>query len=496
MKKKKNLKILNFVLVAILAMSVVLATGCKKNDAGNTATNVQLYYWKSGWGLDWIEAVIDGYNKAQDQYTVTLDYDENASTILSSLDLEDDNNYDLYFCMLQNMQKKDQFVKMDSVLASKAFGEEKTVGEKYYPYLLNGVANKDGSHSFLTYGNSWCGIVYNTEIIDGVKYQVPRTTYELEVLTTDLKNAGYDPWIFFNAGSGGGYWTYLVNGWQAQYDGLDYYNNTFMQLDAPTEDAQKAMLTTKDGRYEALKVCESIITPNTVHAEVTNTNFTKVQTLYLHGNGVMMPNGGWLLNESSGTASVAMMKLPVISSIVEKLEDSDMDDETLATIVGEVDEGKTSSALCSQNDFDRIKEARSVLYNNGAEQYVFIPEYSNAIEGAQDFLTYLYSDAGILAYMENTGAPAAAKLTDTSKFDTSTLDVWKKAQFTLADECYAITGLIAKADVFANTGLDGFMGVEYPNAFSTNNPNQRQNVDQVWDSLVKKVNSNWEDWNA
>lgn len=492
----KKTKLLSVSLCALVAFSAVGAVGCSKNDADNTATNVQVYYWNSGLGKEWIEEIVEKYNSVQTNYTATLDYDENATTIINTLSLGESNNYDLYFCMLNNMQYKEDFLKLDAVLDSKAFGEESTVREKYYPYLLNGVTEADGTNTFLTYGNSWCGIVYNTDVIDGVKYKVPRTTYELEVLTAKLKNNGVTPWIFFNSNGGAnGYMNYVTTGWAAQYDGIGYYNDTFMQLDCGTDAEKKQMLLDKDGRYQALKVCESIITPNTVHAEHSNTNFTKVQTLFLKGEAAMMPNGGWLLNENSGTANVSMMKLPVISSITDKLENRDMDDETLAQIVDEVDAGKTSSELCSQNDFDRIKEARNLLCNNGADQFVFIPKYSNAIDGAKDFLSFVYSDEGIVSFMKHTSSPAAAKLTDQSKFDPSTISAWGQRQFALTEELTAITSLINKSSIFTDTGLDGFLGLDYSLPLCSNNPTQRRNADQLWEQLVNKVNENWEDWN-
>ncbi|MGN1077332.1 MAG: ABC transporter substrate-binding protein, partial [Candidatus Gallimonas sp.] len=458
----KKSKILCLCLCSVFAASVLGVAGCSQSDPDNTETNVQIYYWNSGLGKEWIEEVVEKYNASQTQYTATLDSDSNAKTIQNTLDLGKNNNYDLYFCMLNNMQHKEEFIKLDSVLDAKAFGEEKTVRAKYYPYLLNGVQDADGTTSFLTYGNSWCGIVYNTSIIDGVRYKVPRTTVELDRLTTNLSNNGIKPWIFFNSQSGAnGYWSYVLNGWAAQYDGLDYYNNTLMQLDAETDAQRKALLLSKDGRFQALKVCESLLTPSTVHAEHTNTNFTKVQTLFLQGSAAMIPNGGWLLNESQGVDHFSMMKLPVISTITEKLEDTDMDDETLAQIVDEVDEGKTSSSLCSENDFNRIKEARNLLCNNGADQFVFIPEYSNAIDGAKNFLSFLYSDEGILSYMNHTSSPAAAELTDKSRFDVTSISKWGQRQFELTESMNAITSLINKSSIFTNTGLDPFLGLEY-----------------------------------
>lgn len=497
---KKGNKIVCAALCSAFALGAVGCGGVGGN-VPDTATDVQIYYWKAGEGVEYMQKIVDDYNKKQSEYTVTLDYDSNASTIIKTLDLGEDNTYDLYFTMLNTMQYNSEFLKLDDVLDSRADGESVTIRDKIYPSLLNGVKNSDGTSYFLPYGNAWCGIVYNTDIIDGIKYDVPRTTDELEYLVVDLTNdaslskAGVKPWLFFNSSGGNGYWIYPMTGWQVQYDGRDYYNDTFMQLRAiDGSTPSKQVISERDGRYKALKVAEKIVTPATVHPECTNTNFTKVQTLFLQGQAVFNVNGGWLLNESSGTANVAIMKLPVISSIVEKLENSDMSDETLSEIVKQVDEGADSSSLCSAKDFERIKQARNVLYNNGAEHYAFVPAYSKAADGAKDFLKYYYSDEGIVTRMSYTQMPHAAKLTDESKFDKSSLSEWNKQLFSLTDTATAITGLVDKSEVFTNLGSDGYLGISYIMPFCAANPKDRKDSEKVWTSLINKINENWEDW--
>lgn len=479
------------------------AAGCStQSNVADTATDVQLYFWKSGEGLEYMEKIVNDYNSKQSKYKVSLEYDSQASVITKTLDLGTENTYDLYFTQLITMAYNSEFVSFDDVLDSTVEGEVMTIREKIYPSLLNGVKNSDGTSNFLPYGGNWVSLIYNTDIIDGEKYQLPRTTDELEYLVIDLVNdaelqkKNIKPWLFYNSSGGGnGYWVYPMTAWQVQYDGLDYYNNTFMKLKGTDGNTpSKEILTKQDGRYKALQVAEKLITPTTIHPECTNTNFTKVQTLFLQGQSVLNVNGGWLLNESSGTANVAMMKLPVISSIVEKLEDTDMTDETLSEIIRQIDEGADFSSLCSEKDFARIKEARNVLYNNGAQHLIFIPEYSKAIDGAKDFVKYFFSDEGIATKMKYTNLPCSAKLVDESKFDVSKLDQWHSTLFGFSDTATAITGLISKSEVFTNMGDDGLLGVSYAMPFCAANPNDRKNSEQVWNSVLNRINENWEDW--
>ena len=484
-----------------ISMGVLPAVSCGKPEVANSSTDVQIYLWKSGYGAEFMTEIVNSFNAKQDKYKVTLDFDESAATIIKTLSLGSSNTYDLYFTMLNTNQYNKDFENLDDVLDYTVSGESKSIREKYYGYLLDGVKNADGTTNFLTYGNGWCGFVYNADIIDGVKYTLPNTTNEFDELITEIKGdkslkGVKAPIIFYNNDDNNGYLNYAAYVWEAQYDGLDYYYNTTLALKAADGTTpSKDVFVAKDGRYKALKVLESIITPTTVHDAHTNKNFTDVQTLFLDGEAVFMVNGSWLMNESTGTkTNFGMMKMPVISSIVEKLEDTAMDDATLSAIISEVDEGKTSSELCSQNDFNRIKEARNLLYNNASEQYVFVPNYSVAKDGSKEFLKYFYSDEGLAKFMSVTGLPNSARLSDESKFDASTLDAWHKQQFDLAKEVNAVTNTITKSKLFINSNTNQFASVAYAQSFCASNSKDKLTADGIWNKIVAKINENWADW--
>lgn len=484
-----------------ISMGVLPAASCGKTEVANSSTDVQIYLWKSGYGAEFMTEIVNSFNAKQDKYKVTLDYDESAATIIKTLSLGSSNTYDLYFTMLNTNQYNKDFENLDDVLDYTVSGESKSIREKYYGYLLDGVKNADGTTNFLTYGNGWCGFVYNADIIDGVKYTLPNTTNELDELITEIKGdktlqGVKAPLIFYNNDDNNGYLNYATYVWEAQYDGLNYYYNTTLALKAADGTTpSKDVFVAQDGRYKALKVLESIITPTTVHDAHTNKNFTDVQTLFLDGEAVFMVNGSWLMNESTGTkTNFGMMKMPVISSIVEKLEDTSMDDATLSAIISEVDEGKTSSDLCSQNDFNRIKEARNLLYNNAAEQYVFVPNYSVAKDGSKEFLKYFYSDEGLAKFMSVTGLPNSARLSDESKFDASALDAWHKQQFDLAKEVNAVTNTITKSKLFINSNTNQFASVAYAQSLCASNSKDKLTADGIWNKIVAKINENWVDW--
>lgn len=494
---KKLKKAISMILAALTVTSTAVslaACGSSGGGGSNSSTDVEIYMWKSGLGDGYIKEAVKAFNKVQDKYNVTVESDSNSTTIMSSLDLGKSNTYDLYFTILNTTQYNKNFVELSDLLDSNAYGEEVTIRSKYNSAVLNGVKEADGTYKTLTYGGGFYGIVYNTAMI--AENKLPRTTDELNVLTAELAGEDKKAWILFNEASGNGYWNNMLYTWAAQYDGLDYYNNNLLQLkDEAGNSPSKEVLIKKDGRYKALKVFEQLLTPSTVHGLSTSTNFTNVQNTFMNGGAAMMVNGSWLINESQGSANVMMMKNPVISSIVEKLEyryDGDyMEDTMLAEIVTAIDNGETSFEGVSENDFNRIKTARCTMFNNACEQYVFIPSYSPAVEGAKEFLKFFYSDEGMKIYIEQTGLTPTLKFTDSTKFDPSTLSAWNYKQYEFANSMIYLTDLKSKSSVFTSTTLNQIGSLTYGQALINTSTNDRKNAEQLWTMMVDRVEELW-----
>ena len=498
-----------FSLALALCLSAGLAAGCSKTTAGDQYT-IQLYMWDSGLGTDWMDDIVDDFNASQETYTVDPEYTSAASAIIQTLSLGSGNQYDLYFTMLNTMQYNEDFLELSDILENPATGESVSIESKYYEDLLDGMRNADGTISALNYGNCWCGILYNKTLI--AEDELPNTTDELADLAAELAGSGTPAWLFYNDQYNNGYWNYVTYVWEAQYDGLDYYNNTMMKLSSGGKSPSKeVMLGTdkgtdanyyeKDGRYQALSAMESVITPTNTHSECTNTNFTTVQNLFLGGGAAMAIGGNWIMKEMEKVNNdIAMMKIPVLSSITDKLENSSMSDSTLSAIIDEIDANPeaTSSAadLCSDKDYMRIKEARNLMYNNGTEMYVFIPDYSNCIEGAKEFLRYFYSDAGTLTYMESTNLPASVRLTDESKYDRTSIPEWNKTAFEFTEQLTPVVTRMDRADLFKDLGLNQYANLVTAQTFAARNPTDYKNAQEQWDSMIERINENWSEWTA
>lgn len=489
------------IVVALAALSTALAlvacsqTNGPKNEAD--ANTVQIYAWDSGLGTAWLSQIVDDFNASQTDYKAVLTTNNSLTTITNTLELGAAGNpYDLYFSYLGSFSHYDEFASLDDVLNSKASDDESVlIKDKLYSGFYDASKDSDGVHKFMYYGNNATGIAYNRSLISDD--QVPNTTDELESLVTDLVAEGVTPWLFFNEPSGGsnGYWNYVLDAWAMQYSGLDYYYNTLMQLKGDDGTSpSKAAFEKKDGRYQALEVMEKILTPTTTHKQCTNTNFTTVQTLFLEGQAAMNINGAWLLNENNSTADISMMKTPVISSIVETLDDTSMSDATLSAIVDEIDNGATSSTLCDEHDFARIKEARGVYTNNCAEQYIFSPNYSNAREATTAFLRFYSTDASIMRYINALHLPATMHLTDDSKIPLSTYAAWNQRCFEIANQGNPLLTPVKRSRVFKNYSINIMNNVLIAQSLIAANPVDRRNADEIWSTFVDSVEENWEGW--
>ena len=237
-----------------------------------------------------------------------------------------------------------------------------------------------------------------------------------EVLNRNNEKVKATPFIY--AGQLG-YWSYLYLSWWAQYEGIESYNKFYEGK--VFDETSETWIYSKDifaqqGRLEALTVLENLLSddagfkstkfsPNEYNAN----NFRTLQTNFLYQNEfAMMPNGDWLAQESSEarTYDVRLMKTPVISSIIDKLATVN-DEDTLLSVVDYVD-GITSikPAGVSDEDIERVREARSILTSGATEHTAYVPAYSNAIPLAKQFFLYMASNEGLKTYSNNTKGAA------------------------------------------------------------------------------------------
>lgn len=400
-------KIICLLLSVVTAFSMASMAACGgKSDGG--ANVIEINYWKAGLGDVYFESVISEFKKAYPEYSVQLnkfagnDFGTNFAKNVPTGPKY--NTVDLYFGPDMDIGYNQYLEPLNSVLEQVNTGETKKVGEKIDAVLLENAKNADGYYYTLPYGGGVCGIVYNNtlmqEVLSSSGLNMPKTTNELRNLASaiDQKYGGQrKAFIHFL----GGYWVYIQDVWQAQYDGVDKYNE-FYRLGAPlntigtpNETPDKNILLEEDGRLEVLKVFESILNSQFVAPDSNTDDLAASQVNFLSGDAVMMVNGAWFINETKGMNAAyndfRLMKTPVISSIIKKCDTID-DDGTLSAVISAIDAGASSYAGVNAEDFERVKAARNLIWQVFSQHSACVPNYATAKEGAKKFVQFYYSD--------------------------------------------------------------------------------------------------------
>lgn len=505
MKKFKRVKaILAVVLIGAMVATCFAGCGSKESSkGGGSKTDIEISYWKSGLGSDWLDAVIAAFEEKYPEYNVTYNATADADASIAPYGLSDVDTVDLYIAL--KLYDTDYMEPLDDILNSTVEGESKTIGEKFDSNYLLFEESNDGNHYTLTFGGGIMGIVYNKKMFKeaGID-QLPRTTDELASVCDTFYSKKIAPFCHFQSGE---YWKWMSEVFFAQYSGLDYYLNTFYaNVDENGTSPSKALFKNEDGRYETLKAYEKFITPDYVLEGSNSAEHVTMQTKFISGAAAMMVNGSWLANEMASAGSVEdfeMMLTPVISSITKQLDTvkKDSDLRKLISAIDSVVSGKkdiseyqdgenynVDGLSVSASDWECVRKARYTMAANYAGQSAFIPNYSNAKEGAKEFLKFLYSDEGIKAYSDTLHLVMPINL-DEGEIDTGTWSSFEKNQYDLYQktEQFVTKEASCKHEIFTDGGADSFVDYEYISRLCTNNASDHQSANEVWDSILALI---------
>ncbi len=427
MKTKKEL-----LLVASGLLTLTLA-GCGggsnvDNDTEDT-TNLKIMILNRGYGTAWLDKLAEKYEAEHEGVKVSIEKVDSSDSLTQSLKGgKAHNDYDLYFdvselqtaSLLNTYASTDGgFMNLDELYASKVPGEEVTYGEKMNATVKEELA-VDGHYYSTSWATSTLGIHYNQTVLDNVlgatAYSIPNTSDELVALGKRFAAAGKENkfCLFINTLDLISRTMFL--GWWAQYEGVASYNNfvNAKYVDDATGQVygNDVRIYTQQGRLEALKAIEPLTRRDgeKLGYESAATGkaslYKDVQSKFYDSSKeyALYPCGDWLEQESGigSSSTVKMMKLPVISSIINNLPKSSIkDDATLSKVVAAVDEGKTSYDGVDSEDFARVKEARNISTSMANFHISYIPAYANAKKLAVDFLLNMATDESIKIYKEN-----------------------------------------------------------------------------------------------
>jgi len=412
-------------IVLLACMLCGLFAGCKAKKQANTATDVEVIYWETGYGREWLDKIIKAFNDSQDTYHATLvSSAENRTGEVS----RGDATGDLYIGSANTCNAyKEYLYPLDDFLTTKVDGEDGlTVAQKMGSFIEN---NKHPDGHVYAISGTFGGlnaIMYNVDKMvdpEGNPYKLPNTTDELVDLCLTLYSDGTTPFCHY-----ADYWYYVYEAWIAQYEGeeafYDIWNFVYTDENGVKHPNDVRAVTESEGRYQAYKVLEDLLSPKGyTYTNCSSFNHTTAQTYFLNGYAAMQPNGSWIENEMGGgdsAANILPMRTPVISALADKL--GIRSDKHLSLIVDFVDGTQLSeSDLAVVNSYsaeviEEVRTARSMYYG-GHPGHTLIPNYSNCIDGAIELLKFMYSDEGIKIACDTVGCPASLKFSGDVQLD-------------------------------------------------------------------------------
>ena len=499
------------VIVMCMCMLACMLAGCG-NEGGSSAKGdrevIEVKLWRSGLGEEWMKKMIEAFEEEFPQYEVILQSSADVAGLISALGNEEIDTTDLYFTIDMSPEN----VSMDAVLDSKAKGESKTIREKMRAAFLENVTYEDGTVTALPFGGGVIGIVYNKKLFEdnGIK-ELPRTTKELSVVCNQLARNNVKAWCHFKQG---GYWDMMLDVFAMQYDGAEYRRDVFYACtDEQGNSPSKDVLTRKDGRYYSLKEMETFLKTDYVLSGSNSADHITMQTRFMYKEAAMMVTGTWITNEMKSVGNMddyGMMRTPVVSSIINKLTSVKKDSE-LSNVVKAIDmvvDGKKQiedykqgneyvigNLKVTSEDWDYIYNARNTVGVNYTGCTVFIPNYSEQVEGAQEFLRFMYSDVGLKIYEKETGAQLPLEL-DQGEYDESQYNDFQKETVKLLETSsqHATSYIAKKHPIFEDGGMINNMANKmYVQYLCATNSGDLKSADKIWSEIINTINKDYEE---
>ena len=253
----------------------------------------------------------------------------------------------------------------------------------------------------------------------------PSTKFNYGAKNSEGYREGY-PYTYSIMGANNGYEYSMFTMWWAQYEGLHNYENFYYGL---VEDLGGSATQSKDvikqqGRLESLQVLEQCFKYENGYYVPNPSEFTYLtsQIAMWAGDGLFHFNGDYLAEEmkpyyanivkEAGPQTVRYMKLPVISSIVDRLPsiataavaNNMTTDEMLAKLIRDIDKDIATCQVegVTKADYDALIEARKMV-NVSSGQCGILPTWSTTQEAAIDFLRFMATDVANAAVTTGTG---------------------------------------------------------------------------------------------
>ena len=403
---------------------------------GREKATLNINVFDGGYGTEWLEAIAGAFEAEYTGVDVVIETTKQYSEIRSQVEAE---RYvaDIIFSTMNYISAGvDGYVlELTDLYDSYPYGEDGqlTIREK----LAEAVdANEfDGKYYQIPVHAGNTGLVYNKIYLDALygegNYELPVTSNQLLDMCKDIKSR--DGWAFvYTNSTDAEYAGWLRDIWTAQYMGYEDFKNFYDLSYTDATGAVKKAETAKElsdalytARASALKPLAEMMSSKLgyVPESAASMSFTQAQAYFVgftsqpdvkvvdgHKGAAFMVNGDWLYREiekysESVELDIRFMRTPVNSQIIDKLGTVDTE-EQLVECIKYIDTvidgtGGTRPSYLSDEDYDRLYEARRMIWSTHAQQIATIPANCSDETLAKDFLRFLASDASALMYSDS-----------------------------------------------------------------------------------------------
>ena len=465
----KRFKFIAMVL-GMMLLSAGVMTGCKGKTSGGTSNGdvkeVQIGVVSKGYGNEFAKSLAEEYNKLHTDVKVTVKKTTPTPTYQDSqLQLgKKKNDIDIFFTVTNTIFATQgdatlyHWADLSDVYDSVAIGYTEANGTKTIEDLLDSsfvrdFTYTDGKQYSMPWTSGVVGLLYNKTKWDATnknlksagkeELSLPKTTDEMFTLferikTADVKTASGNSYAFSYSGQNS-YMHFMFNSLWPQYEGKTASENFFEGKNE--RGVYTADIYNTKGREYAYDVVRSMISKANgyVNDGDSSQTYDLEQLSFLRGNAFFSCNGDWMEREASakfnpGDADVVLLRTPVMSAIVNndkiKSDFTGTDEEKdakLSAIVSFIDEnyidgnsnpseGDATALGVSLSTLEFINHARLARHTL-PDFVVAVPEYSNELKEAKDFLKFMYSKAGQEIVMQETYGCGAPLTVDYSQMD-------------------------------------------------------------------------------
>lgn len=455
--------------LGMLLLSTGVMAGC--NGGGDNTDNgevkeVQIGVVSKGYGNEFAKSLAEEYNKLHTDVKVTVKKTTPTATYQDTqLQLgKKRNNIDIFFTVTNTIFSTQSdatlyhWADLSDVYDSAAVGYAeadgtRTIEDLLDPSFVENFTDTDGKQYSMPWTSGVVGLLYNKTKWDATntnlknagkeELTLPKTTDEMftlfeKIKTEDVKAASGNAYAFSYSGQNS-YMHFMFNSLWPQYEGKTASENFFEGKNE--QGVYTADIYNTKGREYAYDVVRNMILKSNgyVNDGDSSQTYDLEQLSFLRGNALFSCNGDWMEREASakfnpGDADVAILRTPVMSEIVNndkiKADFTGTDaekDAKLSAIVAFIDEnyidGNSSPSEedaatldVSLTTLEFINHARLVRHTL-PDFVAVIPEYSNELNEAKDFLKFMYSKAGQEIVMRETYGCGAPLTIDYSQMD-------------------------------------------------------------------------------